>query len=302
MKKRFRKPSGGGEHSIAILKELASLRIVGSGSQRASRTISDLGWERAQSYAIQREGQGIAYRTVWHAGHITAILSNETDVVAATQTGGVWLVNSVLEPEPSAGYIGRSLSEAWDTPDISCLAWGAAAGDIYVGTSSQVLFLQQFNIVLGNHLDPTICTPLVLPFGEVVAMVTLENPDRLVVTTSQAVWWSPIPKPASNAAGYLWKGAKDLPTGPTFTSLTAGPAGSVAAAGYGGFPTGIGTPTLGGALFRGTFQAGELVFTHPLLQGSTRRRCGELRCVPATTRQTRCMALPRRRITRSWLS
>ena len=267
MKTRFHKPHSGGAHSIAILKELTSLRIIGAGSPRASRTISELGWERAQSYAIQREEQGDAYRTVWHAGHITAILSNETDVVAATQTGGVWLVNSVLEPEPSAGYVGRVLSDAWDTPDIPCLAWGAGTADVYVGTSSQVLFLQEFAIVLGNHLDPNACTPLALPFTDTIAMVTLKNPDRLVITTSYGVWWSPIPKPASNAAGYHWKPAKSLPSGPTFTGLAAGPSGSVAVAAYGGFPTGLGTPPPGGALFKGTFQAGELVFAPSTIAG-----------------------------------
>jgi hypothetical protein len=179
----------------------------------------------------------------------------------------VWLINSVLEPSPLAGYTGWSLSETWDTPDISCLAWGVETGQVYVGTSTQALFLQQFGTVLGGHLEPTTCVTLALPFTGTIAMVALKDPDRLVITTSSGVWWSPIPKPASKAAGYHWKPAQKLPALASFTGLAAGPAASVSVAAYGGLPTGIGAPAPGGAIFRGTFKADELIFSPSTIEG-----------------------------------
>jgi hypothetical protein len=253
---------GGGHHSLEILKELASARIRATGSPRASRAVSDLNWQRAQSYAIQRDD----FRTIWHAGHITALLTNGVDLIAGTQTGGVWLLHSVVGPNALAGYTGTPLSEAWDTPDISCLTWGTEGAEAFVGTRAQAVFLLEFETVLGGHLTLKQSTILPVPFTDTVAMVTLTNPRRIVVVTANNVWWSPIPQPATHASGYDWQQAQGLPMA-NYTGLAAGPAASVAVAAFGGPPTGVGTPPPGGAIHRGTFQGDALVFLASSIEG-----------------------------------
>src|SRR5262249_253870 len=149
------------------------------GAQRASRAVSELGWQRAQSYAIQRDD----FRTVWHAGHVTALLTNDVDVVAATQTGGVWLLNSIDGPTPLRGYTGHHVSEAWDSPEVSCLSWDPQRTQVFVGTSAQAIFLLELDPGLGGHLTLRHSTTLPVPFARASAIVTLTNPLRIVVGT-----------------------------------------------------------------------------------------------------------------------
>jgi len=251
-----------GPHSLRILKQLADARIRASGSARASRAISELGWQRAQSYAIQRDD----FRTVWHAGHVTALLIHGVDLIAATQTGGVWLLQSIVGPSPLAGYTGVPLSESWDAPDISCLVWATDGAQAFVGTGAQALVLLEFDTALGGHLVFKQSTTLPVPFTGAVAMVTLPDPHRVVVISGGEVWWSPIPRPASNISGYDWQAAEGLPFS-KYTGIAVGTGASVAVAGFGGRPAGIGTPPPGGAMYRGTFQAGALVFAESRVDG-----------------------------------
>ena len=252
----------GGHRSLEILRELADARISALGAQRASRAVSDLSWQRAQSYAIQRDD----FRTVWHAGHVTALLTNDVDVIAATQTGGVWLLKSINGPTALAGYTGTPLSDAWDAPDDSCLAWGPERTQVFVGTSAQAIFLLEFETALGGHLTLTQSTTLPVPFTKASAIVTLTNPRRIVVGTNTGIWWSPIPQPATNLSGYAWQEGQELPTAKV-TGLAVGPGGSVATAKSGGRSLGIGLPPPGGGIYRGTFQGNALVFAESQIDG-----------------------------------
>ena len=110
----------GGIRSLSILSDLTRDRLASIGSQGSSRAVGLLGWQRAQSYGIQIDD----IRTIWHAGHISALLTNGVDVIAANQSGGVWLLNSIISPTPLAGFTGRALTDSIDTPDINCLSWG----------------------------------------------------------------------------------------------------------------------------------------------------------------------------------
>ncbi|MEO7271400.1 MAG: hypothetical protein ABIX28_07290 [Vicinamibacterales bacterium] len=257
----------GGSRSLETLEELGYARIKAFGTSRASRAVSDLAWNRAQSYAIQRDDA----RSIWHAGHVTAILSNDVDVIAATQTGGLWLLNSIVGPSPLAGYTGVPLSEQWDTPDISALSWGVEASQVFVGTNADALYLVEFDTALGGHLTLRQSTILPLPFKGASAIVTLANPARVVVATASpyggGVWWSPIPNPPSSASGYDWHLAEGL-DGARYTSLAAGPGESVVAAGSGGPSLGIGVPA-GASIYRGTFQGGVLGFAAAQVFGAT---------------------------------
>ena len=254
----------GGHRSLEILRELADTRISALGGQRASRAIGEIAWQNAQAYAIQRDD----FRSVWHAGHITALLSNDIDIVAATQTGGVWLLKSIPVPNALAGYTGMPLSDAWDVPDVSCLAWGTGAGQAYAGcTRGSAIILLEFDIILGG-LSLKQTTVLPVPFSEAAAIVTLSNPDRIVVATGArgGVWWSPIPQPTANASGYEWQAGEGLPNLSTYRGLAAGPGASVAVAKEGGRSLGIGA-RLAAAIYRGTFEGGALNFTESAIEG-----------------------------------
>jgi hypothetical protein len=253
----------GAHRSLEILKELSEARIRAAGGLRASRAVSEIGWQRAQSYAIQRDD----FRTVWHAGHVEALITNGVDVIAGTQTGGVWLINSIISPTPLAGYTGHPLSETWDSPDISCLAWGPERTQVLVGTGGQAIFLLEFDTVLGGNLSPRQSTAIPIPFFGVSEIVTLSNPPRIVVATTTGVWWSPIPLPATNLAGYDWQEGQGLPVA-NFSGLAAGPGATVAAAKFGGRPLGIGMPPPGAGIYRGVFQGEALVFTESPIQGA----------------------------------
>ena len=255
----------GSDRSIEILSELTDARLRAVGTPRASRAVSDLSWQRAQSYGIQRDD----FRTVWHAGHVSALLTNDVDVVAATQTGGVWLLNKTVGPTALAGYTGMPLSDAWDSPDISCLAWGPERTQVYVGTSAQTIFLLEFETVLGGHLALKQSTALPVSFGSVSAIVTLTNPSRIVVTSGGGVWWSLIPGAAASVSAYNWQMGQGLPTA-TYSSLAIGPSGSVAVAGHDGPRVAIGGPKIGVGIYRGTFQGDVLVFAESKIEGVDR--------------------------------
>jgi hypothetical protein len=252
----------GGHRSLEILRELADARVSALGGQRASRVVSDIGWQRAQSYAIQRDD----FRTVWHAGHVTALLTNDVDVIAATQTGGLWLLKSINGPSALAGYTGALLSDAWDAPDISCLAWGPEPTQVFVGTNVDAVFLLEFDTVLGGHLTLRQSTALPVPFSKPAVIVTLTNPNRIVVAAGNGVWSSRIPQPATNLSGYDWQRAEGLSSFATYSGLAAGPGASVAVAEHGGI-RGIGVPPPGAGLYRGTFQGDALVFTESRVEG-----------------------------------
>ena len=253
----------GGHRSLEILQELADIRSRAVGTQRASRAVSDLNWQRAQSYAIQRDD----FRTVWHAGHVNALLTNDVDVIAATQTGGVWLLKKSIEgPTALAGYTGISLSDEWDAPDYCSLAWGLESTQVFVGTTASAIFLLEFDTALGGHLSVKQSTILPVPFAGTGNIVTLANPNRIVVIAGGSVWWSPIPRRATNLSGYDWQRAQGLPGFATYSGLAAGPGASVAVAKYGGSSLPSGQPPPGG-VYRGTFQADTLVFAESKIEG-----------------------------------
>jgi hypothetical protein len=252
----------GARRSLEILQDLGSARLRALGGARASRAISDLWWQRAQSYAIQRDDS----RSVWHAGHVTAILTNDVDVVAATQTGGVWLLHRVVGPSPLAGFTGTPVSASWDSPDVSCMAWSPDRTQVYVGMGAGAMFLLTFETALGGQLSLTETATIPTPFARATTVVVLTNPNRVVVGTTAGVWWCPIPQPATNPTGYDWQAAEGLSTD-TIGGMAVGPGGTVVAATLGGRPLGIGGPAPSARIYRGTFQGPVLTFTESSITG-----------------------------------
>ena len=215
----------GGKKSLENLAKL-TLDRFGIGA-RASRTIGDLQWLPAQSYSIQRDST----RDTWHAGHTSALLSDDVVVIAGTQTGGVWLLTPALIPTYRQGHSGVCLSNDWDNPDVASLSYGPdGSTQVYVGcANASALVLIELQPVLGGmvHLRTT---NIPLPFaGSINAIAVLGQSRRIVLATTFGVWWSPIPNPVNIPASYAWQMGLNLPFG-VYSGLAAGPNDSIAVA------------------------------------------------------------------------
>jgi hypothetical protein len=249
-----RKP--GGRRS---LENLANLRASRLGiAARSGRTISDLQWRLAQSYAIQRDDR----REFWHAGHVSAILSDGFIVIAGAQTGGVWLLTPVNIPHYRQGHQAVPLSDEWDAPDVLSLAYGPEGHtQVYVGgTGVAALVVLEFQPVLGGMVHQR-TTNIPLPgFFDIYAIVVFTQPRRIVIATSSGVWWSTIPAAVNDAASYTWQMGQNLPGG-TYSGLAAGQGESVAAAAYG--------DSWHNGIFRGAWQGGTLTFSASTITGAS---------------------------------
>jgi len=227
-------------------------------------------WSPAQSYGIQLDAQ----RRVWHAGHVSAIVSDGTHVVAGTHTGGAWLISPSIQPSYRDGYRGVTLSDDWITPDISALAYGpAGTTEVFVGCANgDTLFLIELQAVVGDVV-PKATTRIPLPapctvFGIAIlgSLPAAAHEGAIVLATSAGVWWSNLPRPTHDPLGYSWRQARGLtalgaysgiaPAGWTGGGRFARETQNVVVAAHGGTAAGQG-------IFLGTFQGGDLVFAPP---------------------------------------
>lgn len=254
----------GGRRSLGILSNLVAERVRGIGLVRASRAVGELFWQPAQAYGIERDET----RDVWHAGHVEAVLSNGHSVITGAQTGGVWLLTPTLQPTFIAGHTGTCLSDSWDQPDVTSLAFGPdGPGQVFAGFAmGQALFLMEFGIISGAMIFKR-NTTLALPVaGYIYTIVTLATPRCVIIAGTQGVWWSPIPANPSDVAGYVWKQGQQLPPA-AFSGLALGSGSSVTAAVFPQTPDAE-TPPPDSGFYRGVFRKGELVFTKAALDGT----------------------------------
>jgi hypothetical protein len=94
-----------------------------------------------------------------------------------------------------------------------------------------------------------------------MGLVTLSDPDRLVLATNQGVYWTAIPNPVSNLNGYAFTRATSFPAGASGIAL--GPDGAVIVAAYGsGTP---GDPASG--FFVGKWDTNGLTFNTATISG-----------------------------------
>lgn len=223
-------------------------------------------WELANPYGIQLDDQG----SLWNAGHLTDALeiSDETGVIVASQTSGVWLLT-----DSGAGAI--ALSRDWDSPDITSLARGPngathfyagglshtsiAPGDSYSPNAGQVDSSSQGALYMTDTSAgaPLVAPWLIVPVPGVGAIrkivITDEQAPRIILATSNGVWWAPIPK-TSGSTAYNWQKASGfpLPTGDIY-SVALGPQQTIMATAW----PHQGSDEVAGhwGLFRGSWQA-----------------------------------------------
>ncbi|MCX5545579.1 hypothetical protein M3A49_40210 [Paraburkholderia sp. CNPSo 3076] len=199
-------------------------------------------WELANSLGIQIDNAADA----WHSGHVTEILDLVADdlLVVATQTGGVWSV------DPNYGGA-HPLSDTWDDPDISCLAFGPdGTVHLFAGSSGQLPTSPTRSISTIRETDVGTAAPLAnwnpidaqLPSGagSITRIAVLPRARRIVVACNKlltddsgGIFWSIIPESSLGPAPpprppYLWHKAR-VRGGPndgfydvTFATLTDG--------------------------------------------------------------------------------
>jgi hypothetical protein len=182
---------------------------------------SMLQWKQASHFGIRIDEAANA----WHAGHVSDIVEFDEDsyfFAVATETGGVWMVNS-----DTGNQI--QLSSTWDCPDITCLASGpdssqhlfAGCTDKYRQDLAQavpVVMESQPNQGLLQAWVPT--TSLPSDAGQITRIAVVRNQRFIVVSTRRVrpadrpgVFWARIPQPQQGAGApprdpYLWKRAQ----------------------------------------------------------------------------------------------
>lgn len=160
----------------------------------------------------------------FHAGRTLDVLTTKRgDVIAASETGGVWLL-----PRSSAGV---PVSTEWENTEVNCLAFGPEGeGHVYAGLR---------NFGTGTTLletDTSTTAPLLAPWkpitipdsvGTIYQIAVISSLCAIVLACDGGVLWSQVP-----AAGgsYDWTRAEGLPYVPFFSvaeakdgSLVAGP-------------------------------------------------------------------------------
>ena len=223
----------GAQRSLFNLGQLAGQRSREGVRLSGTRIVTDLAWRPVHHFAIERDTQQLH----WHSGHVNAVLSEGSAAIVGTQTGGVWLVNPLSGTGPiTQQYQAIPLSDDWDNPDVNSLAYvPGSTSEFFAGCASGgALYHVELDVTLGAML-PRRSTLIPLPFSaDIVQVLVIAGLERIVLATSNGIWWSPIPQPASNATQYSFSRAGGLPVPDLgFSGVTEGPDQTVVAAAWG---------------------------------------------------------------------
>jgi len=169
-----------------------------------------LQWKPAADYAIDMGNDDTGIDR-WNAGHVNAVIANGASAVIGTETGGVWLVNPAHSSFPA-----KPVSWDWSNPNIDALAFGPSdpttvfAGCTSVPNGDTSLYLIKLRTDT-NGLELVQTMPLRLsPSVSVQGIVTMADPDRIVLATDKGVLWSAIPPDPTQSAAYNWQAASNV--------------------------------------------------------------------------------------------
>jgi hypothetical protein len=209
-------------HAIhSDLRQREGVRLSGT------RVVTALAWQPAQDLAIERDQQ----QQYWFSGHVNAVLSNDDAAIVGADTGGVWFVSHQQ-------FRAVSLSNDWDDPDISALAYAPGSESAFFAGTSATGALYHIGRTMGAMLPSSTRIPLSFGSGSIHQILVLAALERIVLATGNGIWWSPIPRPATNTTQYSWSQASGLPApAGGFSSVTEGANNSVVAAAWGADPT-----------------------------------------------------------------
>jgi hypothetical protein len=212
---------------LRALRSREGVRLAGT------HVVADLAWRPTGNFAIERDQQQL----YWHSGRVNAVLSEGSVAVVGTDTGGVWVVNPLRGTGPITNqYQAIPLSDDWDDPDVASLAYApGSTSEFFAGCSGGTLHYVELDVALGALL-PRRSTRIPLAFDPdgIQQVLVLAGTERIVLATSEGIWWSPIPRPATNATQYSWSRANGLPIPDArFSGLTEGVEQKVVAAAWG---------------------------------------------------------------------
>ena len=221
-------------------------------------------WELVNPYGIEPQD---APGGTFHGGRIIDVLiANVAELLAASRSSGVWLVNR----STSAAIPGSML---WDNANVQCLAHDAVdhvyagCGSDYSGPASEFLYETDRSKPYPYFAD---WLPVPLP-AEITAVhdIVVVGPQErhVVLATNDGLYGSPVPPVGSP---YIWQQASGSDS-TEFFSVCAGPDGRVVAGtmypniAAGVWPLytsniwdGVLTPAVSGSLLPGDVDRGSL--------------------------------------------
>jgi hypothetical protein len=196
-----------------------------------------LSWSLSNRFGIQRDDAG-----TWHAGHVNDVLElSSTEVLAASESGGVWYLTTTLD---------LPLSLDWNAPDTTCLGRGTnGPRHFFCGGT----LLNDPNVGVLYETDILQAAPLWAPWlpialpsgvGAVRRLLVDSHQVVLLLATKTGLWYSPIP-PAGAHTPYTWSLAGGIAPNADITGLALAHNDTVLAATNGG-------------IFHGTWSHGSL--------------------------------------------
>ncbi len=140
-------------------------------------------WSLANPFGIRinEEADG------WHSGHVNDILDLANgNLLAATQMGGVWLVNTNGTTLP--------LSDAWAVPDINCLLQGPDdEHHIFAGCNQGIIRETDLGEAVPLLAWKEITNPLPPDAGDVKRLLHIRGLRMIIAACTKGLFWATIP-------------------------------------------------------------------------------------------------------------
>ena len=158
--------------------------------------------------AVQKGIELNAAIQAWHSGRAQDVVDfADGSVLVGTNGGGIWWANKAGDA--------RSLSDAWDDPDITAVRRGPDGQfHVYVATSKGLRENRS------SRLDDWRAIPT--PAGAVIRdIAVLRGPRRIVLATSTGLYWSRIPAPVGLPRLYAWRQSTGVAAAADFRSIAA---------------------------------------------------------------------------------
>src|SRR5436305_4991667 len=154
-------------------------------------------WLQADSLAVEIDPAINA----WNAGHVNDICAiGNDDILAATDTGGVWHIFPTSKPGEPLSYFALPLSQDWGNPDMSCLAIGPDGPlHIYAGcrlySTQSPDRLYETNPLAHDPLNTWHFVPVPKNTGTIyrIVIVVAKATRRIVLACDGGVFWASIP-------------------------------------------------------------------------------------------------------------
>ena len=123
----------------------------------------------------------------WHSGHVNDVLDLANgSLLAATQSGGVWLINTNGTTLP--------LSDSWVVPDINCLAQGPDDDHhVFAGCNKGIIRETDLGEAVPLLSWREISNPLPPEAGDVKRILIIKRLRYIIAACTKGLYWATIP-------------------------------------------------------------------------------------------------------------